>query len=234
MNGELEVNADGSPSPRDGVAQVRTGAALRDAIQRGEFAPGQRLVESDLMERFGATRAGVRLALADLAGEGLVERLQNKGARVRVVTPGTAVEITECRMVLEGLCAAKAAERVTDADRAELRGLVEQMRSAVRDGDLLGYSDLNHQLHRRIRQMSAQHTAIATIERLRGQVVRHQFQLALRPGRPARSLEEHARIAEAVISGDCAAAEAAMRAHLASVIDALRETAAGQPGKIEP
>lgn len=220
------MNADPATSPRDGAAQRRTGGALRDAIHRGEFAPGQRLVESDLMERFGATRAGVRLALADLTAEGLVERLQNKGARVRVVSLTTAVEITECRMVLEGLCAAKAAERVTDKDRDGLRELIGQMRSAVAGGDLLGYSDLNHQLHRRIQEMSAQRTAVDTIERLRGQVVRHQFQLALRPGRPARSLEEHSQIAEAVIDGDAAAAEAAMRAHLASVITALRETAA--------
>jgi DNA-binding GntR family transcriptional regulator len=224
---ESDVTADAASSSRDGAAQVRTGRALRDAIHRGEFAPGQRLVEADLMERFGATRAGVRLALADLAADGLVERLQNKGARVRIVPLATAVEITECRMALEGLCAAKAAARATEADRVELRALTDRMRSAVAQGDLLGYSGLNHLMHRRIQELSAQHTAVATIERLRGQVVRHQFQLALRPGRPGQSLEEHLRIAEAVIAGEPERAEAAMRAHLASVIDALRD-AAGQ------
>ncbi|MQY09679.1 GntR family transcriptional regulator [Actinomadura macrotermitis] len=194
---------------------------IRGGIRHGEFVPGQRLVEADLMERFTATRAGVRQALADLAAEGLVERVPNKGARVRVVSVAEAVEITECRMALEGLCAAKAAERVTEADRAGLTGLVARMRAAVEAGDPLGYSDLNHQVHGRILEISAQRTAVATIERLRGQLVRHQFRLALQPDRPQRSLAEHERVVAAVLAGDPAAAEAAMRDHLRHVIDAL-------------
>src|SRR5213078_2286572 len=86
-------------------------AAIRDAIVHGEFVPNQRLVEADLSEQFEASRATVRSALVELANEGLVERVQNRGARVRAVSLAEAIEITEVRMALEGLCAAKAAER---------------------------------------------------------------------------------------------------------------------------
>jgi DNA-binding GntR family transcriptional regulator len=89
-------------------------AQLRQAILRGEMAPAQRLVENELAEQFDVTRAGVRAALIELESEGLVERIRNRGARVRVVSVEEAVAITECRMVLEGLCAAKAAVAADD------------------------------------------------------------------------------------------------------------------------
>ena len=68
----------------------------------------------------GVTRVSLRAALFDLTAEGLVERIPTRGARVRATsTPDEAIAITECRMTLEGLCAAKAAERVTEAQAAE-------------------------------------------------------------------------------------------------------------------
>jgi DNA-binding GntR family transcriptional regulator len=94
-------------------------------------------------------------------------------------------------MALEGLCAAKAAERLTDEDRAQLREVGDAMETAVSSGDLLGYSELNQRLHAMIRSLSGQHTARAILERLRGQNVRHQFRLALQPGRAAVSLPQH-------------------------------------------
>lgn len=195
---------------------------LRQAIARGEMAPAQRLVENELAEQYDVTRASIRAALLDLAAEGLVERVRNRGSRVRVVTVEEAVEITECRMALEGLCAAKAARDATDAQLDELTALGEAMSKAVADGDPLSYSDLNHDLHARIREISGQHAALGLLERLNAQLVRHRFQLALRPGRPQQSLSEHLAMIEAIRARDPEAAERAVRAHLGSVIDALR------------
>jgi DNA-binding GntR family transcriptional regulator len=199
-------------------------AGLRKAITEGDMAPGQRLVEPELAEMFGVTRASVRAALIELTSEGLVERTRNRGARVRVVTVEEAVAITECRMVLEGLCAAKAAERGTDAEIADLTELGESMRRAVEDGEALKYSRLNQDLHRSIREMSGQDVATGLVEQLQGQIVRHQFRLSLRSGRPATSLPEHLAIVEAIARRDPAAAESAARDHLRSVIEALRDS----------
>lgn len=204
--------------------------AIRDAIVRGEFVPNQRLVEADLSARFGASRAGVRSALLELANEGLVERVQNRGARVRAVSLAEAVEISEVRMVLEGLCAAKAAERVTATEVGELTTIGTHMRTAVSSGDVLGYSQLNQTLHRRIREISGQDTASRVLERLRAQSVRHQFKLAMHPGRAAVSLPEHLAIIEAICAHDAEAAEQAARAHLRSVIVALREADQAEDG----
>ncbi|MFC5826450.1 GntR family transcriptional regulator [Nonomuraea insulae] len=196
--------------------------AIRDGIMRGEFVPDQRLVEADLSERFSASRSSVRSALLQLANEGLVERVMNRGARVRAVSLAEAVEITEVRMVVEGLCAAKAAGRVTPAEAGELREIGARMSEAVGSGDVLGYSELNQLLHRRIRELSGQSTAGGVLERLRGQIVRHQFRLSMQRGRPAVSLGQHLAIIEAICAGDPDAAERASRDHLRSVIEALR------------
>jgi DNA-binding GntR family transcriptional regulator len=214
-------------TPSDAAEAATPGRAvpvvdvIRDAIANGDFSPNQRLVEADLSEQFGASRASVRTALVQLTSEGLVERVQNRGARVRAVSLAEAIEITEVRMALEGLCAAKAAERLTDEDRDRLRGLGAAMQEAVSTGDLIGYSELNKQLHGLIRTLSGQTTARAVLERLRGQNVRHQFRLAMHPGRPAVSLPQHLEIIDALCAGDPDAAEAAVRTHLRSVIEAL-------------
>jgi len=197
--------------------------ALREAILRGEYLPGERLVEAQLCERLGASRFNVRAALQDLAGEGLVEVQRNRGAQVRKVSLDEAIEITEVRMVLEGLVAARAAERIGDEAASELDEIGLLMRRAVSAGEFRRYSDLNQRLHATVRRIAGHRAADGLIETLRGQLVRHQYMLSLLPGRPAISLPQHERIVAAIRSRDPVQAEAAMREHIASVIEALRE-----------
>lgn len=94
---------------------------LRAAILRGEYAPRQRLIETELTERYATTRFVLRNALTRLATEGLVELQPNRGARVREISVEEAIEITEIRRAVEGLVAARAAERITDQEIAEVR-----------------------------------------------------------------------------------------------------------------
>lgn len=207
-----------------GVTAARRAAdELRKAILSGEMVPGQRLVEVELAETYGVTRASLRQALLDLAAEGLVERIPNRGARVRVVPIEEAIAITECRMVLEGLCAAKAAERATDDDIDRLRGLGDEMQAAVAAGEPLKYSQLNQAMHRLVLEMSGQKAAAELIDRLRAQLIRHQYKLALQPGRPAVSLPQHLAIIESIADRDPEAAEVAARRHVDSVISAMRK-----------
>lgn len=195
---------------------------LRDAILAAEFAPHQRLIEADISDRFGATRAAVRTALLNLAGEGLVERLPNRGARVRAISVEEAVEIVEVRIGLESLCARKAAENLTDADADGLRALRAGIQDAVASGDLMAYSRLNQEMDRRIRELSGHATATQLLERLRAQSARHQFRLGFVPGRAATSAPEHIAIIDAILARDPDAADAATRAHLTGIISVLR------------
>ncbi|HYI50229.1 MAG TPA: GntR family transcriptional regulator [Microbacterium sp.] len=207
------------------ASEERVTDVIRGAIVRGEYAPNQRLIEADLSDTFAASRATVRTALLELANEGLVERLPNKGSRVRAISLDEAIEILEVRIGVEGLCAAKTAASVTDDQIAEFRRLRQDMIDAVAEGDLVEYSRLNQLLDQRVRVLSRHTTASEVLGRLHAQSVRHQFKLSSRPQRAKVSVLEHAAIIDAVVARDPDAAERAVRDHLLSVIGALRELA---------
>jgi DNA-binding GntR family transcriptional regulator len=210
----------------DALAEVSLLDRLRLAIVHGELTPGQRLVEADLAERFSGSRGAVREALVLLENEGLIVRQRNRGASVRPVSLEEAIEITEVRAVLEGLCAAKAAAGGTAADRRKLRSIATAMQKAVKQHDVLGYSGTSQEAHLYIREMAKQQTASVVLDRLRYQSVRYQFSVAMLPARPAQGLKEHLAVIDAVTSRSPDEAEQTMRAHLTSVIGALQQLAA--------
>ncbi|GGD25345.1 hypothetical protein GCM10010915_01570 [Microbacterium faecale] len=196
-------------------------ARIRHAILEGEFAPNQRLIEADLSESFDASRAAVRMALLSLAAEGIVERLPNRGARVRAISVSEAIEIVEARIGLETLVARKAAASITSAQADNLRDLGHELEAAVSSGDLVGYARLNQELDARLRDIADHDTARELLERLSAQSARHQFRLAYEPGRAARSAPEHVAIIDAVVAKDADAAEIATRTHLDGIIELL-------------
>jgi DNA-binding GntR family transcriptional regulator len=197
--------------------------AIRAAISRGDLSPGHRLVEAELADQIGVNRSSVRLAIDALAVEGLVERIPNRGARVRVVSADEAVAITECRMALETLLSRAAAERATDDEAARLRDHLSTMADAVEVADLLKYQQLIWQLYGLVHDAARHPVATGLVERLQAQLVRHQFRLSLRPGRPRVSLQELTALVGAIADRDADRAEAATVAHFRSVIAALTE-----------
>lgn len=196
---------------------------LRDDIHGGRFPPGGRLIEQELAERYEVGRNAVRTALLRLQGQGLVEMKANRGATVRRLTVAEAVEVTEARLALECLVARRAAERATAADRKELKTLISQMRAAVKADDKAAYSRLNRTFHAALPRIARHQVAEDLIDNLRNRAVHQQFQLSVMPGRAAESLAQHRGIVDAVVRADPEGAEGAMRFHLASVIDTLRQ-----------
>jgi DNA-binding GntR family transcriptional regulator len=216
-----------SPSEQAGPSPDASSVDLVDrvrlAIAHGELLPGQHLVEADLAAMFGVSRGAVRSALTVLGADGLITRTPNRGARVRPISLAEAVEITELRAVIEGMCAAKAAQRAIAQERADLRRLEDRIRAAVDAGDTAAYSRLSESVHESIRQIAAQAAAIDVLDRLRYRSVRYQFSVARLPGRPRQGAEEHAAVVRAVVAGKPDEAEREMRSHLQSVIGALYE-----------
>ena len=200
---------------------------LREEIARGDLVPGQRLVEADLGDRYGVTRNAARLALDALLADGLVERIPNRGARVRTVSTAEAVAIMECRLVLDGLVARKAAAAASEDEVARLRANAGLMAEALAAEQLDRYSALIQDHHALVREAARHPVAAALVERLQAQIVRHQFRLSLRAGRPQQSLAELRRVVEAVAARDGDAAEEAARAHMQAVVAALQTPAAG-------
>jgi DNA-binding GntR family transcriptional regulator len=212
-----------------GSGRLAAESALRAAIADGDLLPGVRLVEADLVAMLGVSRGNIRLAIDALASEGLVERIPNRGARVRVISAEEAVAITEARMALEALIARKAAERITAAPAELLGAHLASLRGALEAGDLLKYSALIQRLHELVSDIAAQPVAAGLVDRLQAQLVRHQFQLSLRPGRPQVSLRELTALVDAIVARDPDRAEAAAVSHFRSVIAALSEPTPGGP-----
>jgi DNA-binding GntR family transcriptional regulator len=213
-----------SPPSRSGYEQ------LRDAITSGELQPSQRLVEAELSQTFGLSRAAVRTALVRLEQDGLVTHERHRGAKVRLVSEREAVEIIEARAALESLAVRGAAFNATKADVAELRALLREMKTLLKEGDLLRVSDVNARLHRRLLEMSGNATAIRLTSTLNSQLVRFQFRTILAPGRAPQSLAEHTAVVDAVAARDPDAAEGAMRTHLLHVAQTVAASAQAAAG----
>jgi DNA-binding GntR family transcriptional regulator len=206
---------------------------LRAAIVNGELLPGERLIEEELSARLGLGRAAVRMALVRLEHDGLVQRERHRGARVRRVSEAEAIEILEARAALEGLAARHAALDADEAAIDRLRAIIAEMRRLREEGDLIGLSNANARLHGAILEASGHETAKRLSRALSSQIVRFQYRTVLMPGRPDRSLAEHAGIVEAIAARNPDAAEQAMQHHLLHVAEALRTHRDGT-GRAEP
>lgn len=110
---------------RDQVLQV-----VREAILDFRLRPGQRLIERELMEQLSVSRATVREVLAQLASEGLVTNIPQRGAIVSVLTTDEAADIYEMRVALESLAVRRFVERATEEHMSRLRAALEELEAA--------------------------------------------------------------------------------------------------------
>lgn len=202
---------------------------LRAEIAEGRLSPNERLVEHDLVARYGLSRAAVRMALVRLEQDRVVVREPNRGARVRRVTEAEAVEILETRAALEGIAAGHAARHATTDQIAELQRIAAEMARLHARGDLLAMSDANARMHSLILLASGHATVRRVAGSLKSQMVRFQYRTILVAGRADESLAEHAAIVAAIAAGDSDGAEQAMRRHLVNVARALRARSAAAP-----
>jgi DNA-binding GntR family transcriptional regulator len=196
---------------------------LRAAIATGVILPNERLIESELMERFEAGRPAVRIALVRLEQEGLVEQERGHSARVRLIGRDEAIDISEARALLECYAAAAAAEKATEADIDELRTLVEKS-DAIRDaGRMSELVDMDTHFHQKILEIAANGTIMRLHGSLHGHLVRHHRSTQLEQERSGASPQEHRAIVAAIAAHDPVAASTAMRAHLDRLTQVLRQ-----------
>ncbi len=102
----------------------------------GRLHPRERLIEDELIERFGAKRHVIRQALLDLERMGVIERVPNRGAQVRSYTAAAVQHLYEMREMLETTAASLIPMPLSDAALDELRRIQALHEDAVRKGDL--------------------------------------------------------------------------------------------------
>ena len=194
-------------------------ARLRQAILRGEIAPGEWLRQEDLAARFGISPTPVREALRQLQSEGLVEHIPRRGVKVVAYTLNSAREYYDLRELLEPYTLRLAAERMSAAELDDLRALVEQAEAQLAAGAMTELTDLNWRFHEELLRLCGSRLAADVLAR-----VRRSFALdtlLMIPERAAASVREHRLVADALARGDVEAAAEEMRANIANAREAM-------------
>lgn len=205
---------------RTSAEGIRRGLAER--IISGELSPGMPLDESQIAAEFAVSRTPVREALRLLAASGLVDQRPHAKALVAKPDDAELAGMFEVMAYLEALCAGLAALAMTHEERTALDTLHDAMSAIVRDGDATRYAEANDLFHTRVYD-GAHNGYLSEITRSTRQRLqpfrRAQFGAL---GRLSKSHREHGLIVEAILRGDRAEAEAAMRSHIAIVGDEVQ------------
>ncbi len=184
---------------------------LREAIQRGDLKPGEKLDEGELAELLGVTRTPVRGALRILAGENLVEIQAHRGAIVVDLPPDELEDIYLIRGILEGKAARLAAPKMTDEHIAALRAALERLEGTT---DTDRWLDANDDFHRIIYSVIHRPRLLAVIEYVRNICAPYIRQFIGSPEHMYSSQVRHRQIFEACERRDGALAEQAMQEHM--------------------
>lgn len=205
---------------------------LMKQISSGNLRPGERLPsERDLCKQFDAGRSSLREALRCLSIMGVLTARVGEGTSVatdgskflstimewRVITERYDVRnLMEVRLALEGLAAAGASERATDAELATIADLVVRMRDAV--GDAKRFSTLDLEFHLAISRSSKNLAMMDMLTMIRSQLARVVSTVLKLPDARPLSLKEHEAIVKALLKRDPEEARKAMQAHLGSAV----------------
>jgi len=204
-----------NPLPDRSVADAVAGR-LREAINTGDYAPGDRLVERTLAGQLAVSHIPIREALTRLQEEGLVVRLPRRGARVAELSPTLLEEISSVRAVLEGLVARRVQQRWTAAAESELRGLVAEMVAAADRADVTALLALDRRFHERLWQLAEHSILLEVVAQLRGRIARFLAAATrlLESDDLRAHAESHRQLVDALASADGRAAQRAMRRHV--------------------
>ncbi|HUY45550.1 MAG TPA: GntR family transcriptional regulator [Streptosporangiaceae bacterium] len=184
---------------------------LRDQILAGHLRPGDRIDQDRVAAELGISRLPVREALITLSGEGMIEMRPRRGAFVAQLTPDDLLDQYVIFGSLCGLAAARAARALTEAQFAELDGLLARMDTAEEPEEL---ERLNFRFHQIINKAGSSKLLARAIGTIAKGMPTHFYEFAEDWRERARS--EHKGIVKALRSGDADRAEVAVRAHLRS------------------
>jgi DNA-binding GntR family transcriptional regulator len=196
--------------------------ALRTAILANEISAGSRLLEADIAEQMGVSRAPVREAIRHLEQEGLVEIFPHRGAVV-VGLPETEIDaIYELRAVIEGRATAASVGVVGEPELERLEALIDEMRVAIKAREVEAIAEFDLQFHGLIVEWSGLTLLRHIWSSLDGLVRVRSYQALDRPGSTAKyflknAASSHTVLVDALRAGNPEAAAALARQHVLEV-----------------
>ncbi|MFH8448109.1 GntR family transcriptional regulator [Streptomyces fungicidicus] len=197
---------------RDQVAN-----ALRAALIAGELRPGVIYSAPTLAAELGVSATPVREAMLDLAREGLVEAVRNKGFRVTEMTEQDLDEFTEIRTLIEVPTVGRVAATAAAEQLESLRPLAQQIVTAAQEHDVLKYLEADHRFHLELLALAGNQHLVEVVSDLRKRSRLFGLGSLNETGRLVASAQEHVELLDLMVAGRIREAEECMRRHLAHV-----------------
>ncbi|MGO4669867.1 GntR family transcriptional regulator [Bosea sp. 2RAB26] len=217
-----------APAPASRIVpfmQATTYQRLREAIRAdivaGTFAPSEHLKMAALVQRYGTSPAPIREALGQLEGEGWIEILPNRGARVRSIERAFIRELFEIRLALEPPLAGYSAAVATVSDINALWAIHKDYAAAIGQGNSAAISSTNGAFHTSILSIRPNRSALVLLDQHNAFVGATRRRFGFPDHRLAAMVPEHEAIIEACARNDATAVRRLMRAHIQRSIDEL-------------
>ncbi|WP_432586344.1 GntR family transcriptional regulator [Streptomyces sp. HD1123-B1] len=222
---QAKAEAAMEPQPPSGVPAARRSPrrhsvrgqildALRDALVGGELTPGEVYSAPALAERFGVSPTPVREAMQQLAGEGAVEVVPNRGFRVARRSARELAELAEVRALLEVPVMLGLAQAIAPERWALLRPFAAATAAAAAKGDRAAYLEADRTFHQSVLSLSGNQQLVIVADELH-----RRAQWPRAGGRPVRTADlladaaEHTALLDALAARDLGTVEALVRAH---------------------
>ncbi|NUW35575.1 GntR family transcriptional regulator [Nonomuraea sp. SMC257] len=220
------MTASTSPSPGKQMLSEQVYAHLRDAIMRGDYAPGDALKPQDLAKQQGVSLAVVREALVRVVGEGLADRLPNRGFAVPSFSDRRWQEIAEARRTIEPVVLRMSVER-GDVDwearvRAAHHRLARTPPYLPGQGEYYSeaWSEAHRVFHRTLLEGCGNPVLLETFDRMwTASELARRWSARRDPGRDG--VGEHRRLEEAALARDADTAAEVLTLHLGQTAAAL-------------
>ncbi|WP_353474030.1 GntR family transcriptional regulator [Salipiger sp. H15] len=184
---------------------------ILEAIDQGIYRPGDRLVESELAERFGVSRTPIREALQRLETQSLLAR-DGRSLIVASLDHNQMAELYVVRTELEGLAARLAARHATEEEVKVLRDMIDEDRALLNDPAALARA--NRRFHRMIQLASHNRYLVQQLDLVHRSMALMATTSLAAEGRGTNALAEHAAIVDAIARRDEEAADKALREHI--------------------
>jgi len=196
---------------------------LRTWLVEGRIAPGAKLNERELAEALHISRTPLREAIKMLAMEGLVDLLPNRGAVAVKLTEADVLHSFEVLAELEGLAGELAAQRISDAEREELRAKHYEMLACHARRDLSGYYRLNALIHAGINTAAGNPVLTSTYAKANARVQAMRFRTNQNDAKWQRAVAEHTQMLAALDARDGTALRGLLKLHLQHKRDTVLE-----------
>jgi len=204
--------------------------ALRTALLRGELQPGVVYSAPVLAAEFGVSATPVREAMLDLAKEGLVETVRNKGFRIIGITEQDLDDVTEVRALIEIPATLAVARSARSAELEPLRELAQDVVAAAHDGDLSDFADADRRFHLELLALTGNAQLVETVSELRKRSRLAGLSALAERGLLVASAEEHEQLLDLMLAHDLDGTARLLRSHLGHIRSAWAWAAGGRMG----